>query len=246
MKSIFLYRDDGVCPSSFRATVRSLRAETNRPITLVNRDNFLEAGWEKKAEIVIIPGGRDVPYSLALQGDANRRIRNYVANGGRYLGICAGAYYGSASVCFEKGGPLEVIGPRELSFFPGSAIGPALGLGEFSYENSHGARVASIALNETYFLEKSAKVYYNGGCTFNRASSIPNVTVLAHYEDLLEKSPAIIICQVGQGKAMLSGVHPEYSPCDLNNDERGLFIQLTQTCRPREPLFSRLIAILLE
>jgi biotin--protein ligase len=244
MKSIFLYRDDGVCPSSLRATVRSLRTVTNRPITLVTRDNFLEAGWEKKAEMVIIPGGRDVPYSLALQGAANRRIRNYVANGGRYFGICAGAYYGSASVCFEKGGPLEVIGSRELSFFPGSAIGPALGLGEFCYENSHGARITSLALSETYFSDKSAKVYYNGGCTFNLETA--NVTALAHYEDLLEKSPAIILCQVGQGKALLSGVHPEYNPCDLSSDERELFIQLKQTCRPKEHLFSRLITILLE
>ena len=40
MKSIFLYRDDGVCPSSLRATVRSLRTVTNRPITLVKRGNF--------------------------------------------------------------------------------------------------------------------------------------------------------------------------------------------------------------
>jgi glutamine amidotransferase-like uncharacterized protein len=45
--------------------------------------------------------------------------------GGSYLGLCAGAYYGSSRVVFEPGTPLEVIGDRELAFFPGIARGAA-------------------------------------------------------------------------------------------------------------------------
>ena len=50
---------------------------------------------------------------------------DYVKSGGSYLGLCAGAYYGCARVVFEPGTPLEVVGGRELQFFPGTARGAA-------------------------------------------------------------------------------------------------------------------------
>jgi glutamine amidotransferase-like uncharacterized protein len=243
MKSIFLYRDEGVSPSSLRATVRSLQEVTSHPIRLVNRATFLEKDWEELAAMIVIPGGRDLPYVHALQGRANRRIRDYVIHGGRYLGICAGAYYGSASICFEKGGNLEIIGPRELSLFPGQAIGPALGLGEFAYENSQGARITTLALSNHYFKRPRAKAYYHGGCTFLHTTSYPEVTVLAQYEELEEKSPAIILCQVGQGKAILSGVHPEYRPKDLRLEEKKIQTELILAESERKHLFSRLIEL---
>jgi biotin--protein ligase len=195
--------------------------------------------------MVIFPGGRDVPYLRALQGAANQRIRDYVLNGGRYLGICAGAYYGCASLCFEPGGALEVVDERELSFFPGCAAGPALGLGQFAYESMQGARIASLSLTKPYFSEPTAKAYYNGGCKFVQAASYQNVTVLAHYDELKESSPAIILCKVGQGKALLCGVHPEYHACDFKKiSERLLHDPLAQAEPQRKKLFSQLMAIL--
>lgn len=49
----------------------------------------------------------------------------FVTQGGSYLGLCAGAYYACARVEFEPGTPLEVVGDRELAFFPGIAQGAA-------------------------------------------------------------------------------------------------------------------------
>lgn len=66
--------------------------------------------------------------------------------GGKFLGICAGAYYGSCEVKFETEGPLEVVGKRELQFFPGTAYGPAYGLRKFCYENNSGAQIATLDL----------------------------------------------------------------------------------------------------
>lgn len=50
---------------------------------------------------------------------------DYVRRGGAYLGLCAGAYYASSRVQFEPGSALQVVGSRELSFFPGVARGAA-------------------------------------------------------------------------------------------------------------------------
>jgi hypothetical protein len=49
----------------------------------------------------------------------------FVNSGGSYLGLCAGAYYACSSVQFEQGSRLQVLGDRELAFFPGIACGAA-------------------------------------------------------------------------------------------------------------------------
>ena len=45
--------------------------------------------------------------------------QEFVENGGSYLGICAGAYFACDYIEFDKNGPLEVVGPRDLKFYPG-------------------------------------------------------------------------------------------------------------------------------
>ena len=59
--------------------------------------------WEDDTFLFVIPGGKDKPYFELLKGKGNRRIMNFVKNGGSYLGICAGAYYGAERIEFEKG-----------------------------------------------------------------------------------------------------------------------------------------------
>lgn len=46
--------------------------------------------WEKSTALLVIPGGRDLPYMAELGGRTNARIVEWVHSGGRYLGICAG------------------------------------------------------------------------------------------------------------------------------------------------------------
>eukprot|EP00899_Mesostigma_viride_P023006 jgi/Mesvir1/3890/Mv19837-RA.2 len=92
------------------------------------------------------PSGTRRPYCLLLNGDGTSRIRRYVESGGAYLGICAGGYFGCGYVEFDKGGPLEVLGPRELRFFPGVARGPVYT--GFRYEDDQGARAIRVRVEE--------------------------------------------------------------------------------------------------
>ena len=64
---------------------------------------LLRGGWEARCELLVFPGGADLPYCKALNGEGNRLIGEYVRGGGAYLGLCAGAYYASATVDFEAG-----------------------------------------------------------------------------------------------------------------------------------------------
>ena len=164
-----------------------------------------------KGSLLIFPGGRDIPYHQALRGVANRHIHRFVQEGGSFLGLCAGGYYGSAEIEFEKGGALEVIAKRELQFFPGLARGPAYGLGKFCYQKR--TRSADCPLTPLFFRQASqiSAAYYNGGCAFISPEEYEDVSVLARYADLPMEPAAIVQCRVGKGQAILCGVHPEYS-----------------------------------
>lgn len=209
MKSILVYQDEGVdsfCVHSLVSSLQEERVHERYVISLVDRRVFQTNDWQDCTDLVIFPGGRDIPYHQALQGLGNHHIAQFVHSGGSFLGFCAGAYYGCKSIEFEKGGPLEVLADRELQFFPGIARGPALGLGKFSYTGLEGAQLAQLSTATAM-----TAAYYNGGCFFVSADAYEEVSVLARYQALEEQSAAIVRCKVGKGQAILSGVHPECS-----------------------------------
>lgn len=134
-----------------------------------------EGTLSEHCQLLVMPGGRDLPYCSKLNGHGNEKIREFVRNGGSYLGLCAGGYYGTSYVQFAERDPvLKVVGPRELKFFPGVARGPTFQ--GFQYDSNAGARACSINLqpaakplfNEVCCSEgiASLAVYYNGGCYF--------------------------------------------------------------------------------
>ncbi|MBS0625537.1 MAG: biotin--protein ligase [Verrucomicrobia bacterium] len=194
---IALYDGEGASPT-FRPAFLSLN-----PILLTAKE--IIAGALEKVDVFILPGGRDLPYHAALQGPGNAQIRSFVEKGGKFIGICAGAYYGCSQVVFDPGHPLEVCGERELKFFPGSGIGPAYGFGTFHYNSPIGARAALLETEIGVF-----RAYYNGGCYFE--GDLTDCKILARYGELAGKPPAIISRSIGQGEAILSGVHIEASP----------------------------------
>lgn len=110
-------------------------------------EEIISTNLSDHCSLLIMPGGRDLPYVQKLQGTGNRNISDFVRNGGSYLGICAGAYYGCSLVQFAQGDPiLEVVGPRELAFFPGISQGPVFP--GFDYASNAGAKAADIQLTQ--------------------------------------------------------------------------------------------------
>lgn len=211
---VLIYVDEGVVDRSRLETPRSLSgclAPERHPVRIVDRTYFRTPNWERSTAAVVMPGGRDVPYCAALAGEANARIRAFVENGGTYIGFCAGAYYGAAHVEFDVGCPLEVRGERELRLFPGAAVGPAYGKGTFDYASDTGARAAALMWCPPDSGPRNCTIFYNGGCFFHEPERHAETTVLARYADLPGNPAAIVSSAVGTGRAILSGVHPEYS-----------------------------------
>lgn len=214
MKKILIYAGRGVSQQALKQLIAAFKSEgveNHYSLESVDNKRLSQGDWEEEAALLVIPGGRDTYYQKKLSGKGNARIRKWVHEGGTFLGICAGAYYGCHSIEFERGTPLEITAPRELCFFPGVARGPAYGTGLFSYSDESGACLSSLkweACGSTK--EKVLLSYFNGGCTFVDVKRHANTRVLASYADLEGAPPAIIECMVGDGKAILSGVHPEF------------------------------------
>lgn len=215
--NVLVYSGPGTTAESVKYCLESLKFHLSPfyAVTTVNEKAILNDPWQSKTKALVIPGGADLPYCNSFNGVGNRIIGDYVRKGGKYIGFCAGGYYASSRCEFEVGTQLEVSGPRELRFFPGTCKGGAYK--GFAYTSNQGARVTKLLsrLNDCPLIIHN---YYNGGGVFANASKYKDVEVLARYVEPVEVDAqlneeldaAVIYCTVGKGAALLTGTHPEY------------------------------------
>ncbi len=162
------------------------------------------------------------------------------------VSVCTGGYYGCSYVEFAVGDPsMEVVGQRELKFFPGIGRGPHFP--GFDYESNAEARAVSIAMEHT--ADSSLSVFYNGGGTFVPFEMAEGgYEVLARYEN---SEPCIVQCNCGEGKVVLSGVHFEASANMLKSCYLGdryitrLLPEIEKFEKQRRTLFNNIIKLLL-
>lgn len=113
---------------------------------------------------------------------------------------------------------MEVVGDRELAFFPGTCRGCAFS--GFVYHSEAGARATQLRISKKALAEGSVpdvfRSYYNGGGVFVDAPKFQDkgVEVLASFTEELdvdagEGSASVVYCKVGEGAALLTSTHPE-------------------------------------
>lgn len=219
--NVLVYSGRGVSAEALHHAVYSLRASVGAfyDVKLVTAASLAREPWEEGCSLLVMPGGRDVPYEEELAGRACDRIRRWIASGaGRYLGLCAGAYWACAAVSFEPETPLAVVGSRELALCQATARGTIFP--DFEYGSDRGAHAARIALNSEQMEgdRPPIPIYYNGGCWFDFASGGWQSGDLAYalIGSYVERDhrPAIVAGQLPGGQhwsVLLSGVHVEYA-----------------------------------
>ena len=199
-KKYLIYKGPGACPVSIENLFNTCKRLKIDSISFITADEIIAGKCE--GTHFIMPGGRDIPYTRSLKGTGTEQIRRFVEAGGKYIGVCAGAYFAGSFVSFDKEGPLEVLGERELKFYSGTVKGPIYGT--FDYYSNKGASAVEIDW------EEKLHVYFNGGGTFVGGDA----NIIATYPN---KLPAIIETKVGKGKALLSGIHFEFLSNDLDD-----------------------------
>ncbi len=209
-----IYNGPGTSQGGIDHMIRNLSSFDNTNINLIGPLDFKDLDILLRCDVFMILGGKDTPYTQYLNGKPNLIIKNYVMNGGNFLGICAGAYYASSKVVFAKNTDQEIIGDRELKFYEGICTGPILA--KYYYNSKRGARAAQIGV--TNFLSQNVcntYMHFNGGGAFVDAEKYKNVEILARYLDIKNSPAAIIKINYGNGRVILSGVHFEY--CDAKD-----------------------------
>lgn len=200
---IYVYGDKGVSLRMLNILLIQLFQKfPKEKISVVDHMFILKKfKFSQKSEVLIMPGGTDIHYCSLLNGQGNKNIQQFVEDGGMYVGICAGAYYACSAIYFSRNS-YAISERRELSFFPGQAIGslPKLTNGYYSSDCSRPKAVVDIMMNNSLY-----QAYYHGGCYF---VGLQNQEVIAKYST---GAPAIISDNIGNGKYLLSGVHFEVS-----------------------------------
>ncbi|KAB5566282.1 biotin-protein ligase [Coniochaeta sp. 2T2.1] len=230
--NVLVYTGTGTTLSSVRHCISTLRRllSPNYAVIPITESVLLKEPWAPTCALLVFPGGADLGYCRVLNGVGNRIISTYVRHaGGKYLGFCAGGYYGSRRCEFEVGHEnrgMEVVGGRELSFYPGTCRGGAFR--GFEYGCEKGARAARVKVTKAGFegideIPEEFRCYYNGGGVFIDAEKFGDqgVEILAEYADELdvesgERRAAAVYCRVGEGAAVLTGPHPEFSAGNLS------------------------------
>lgn len=181
-----------------------LRGKSN--VFFVNANEILAGALDQNVDLLVMPGGASRYKSDKLNGEGYQRISEYVANGGKYLGICGGAYLACKRTEWAKGTPFEIITPNELAFFSGTARGP---IEQFALADNYNATEARIVQLET---EKQVfESMYLGGCFFEANNETKgNYEVVARFSELPDKPAAIVKGEFGDGEYVLCSTHPEY------------------------------------
>ncbi|KUJ20676.1 class II aaRS and biotin synthetase [Mollisia scopiformis] len=231
--NVLVYSGNGSTVESVRHCLYTLRRllSPNYAVIPVTDTVILKEPWTASCALLVFPGGADMGYCRSLNGEGNRRIQQYVRRGGAYLGFCAGGYYGSSKCEFEVGNRvLEVIGPRELSFYPGTCRGGAFK--GFVYHSEAGARAVEVKVEKEAFktgiVPQTFRSYYNGGGVFVDAAKYKDklIETLATYGEALDVESgdggaAVVYCKVGEGSAILTGPHPEFAAVNLDPNADG-------------------------
>ncbi|RLI45810.1 hypothetical protein DRO69_04470 [Candidatus Bathyarchaeota archaeon] len=151
--------------------------------------------------LIIVPGGWAWDYYIALTAEGAENLKEYVREGGGYIGICAGAYYACELIIWNNH-TYMIPSAYPIGLINCTARGPR---SEYPWP-ACGDLEVKINLSNPFLknLPETFVTYYCGGPEFLNLSK--GIEVLAWYTD---ETPAIISAKYGKGLVVLMGVHLE-------------------------------------
>ncbi len=159
--------------------------------------------------IITFTGGSGSKQSISLGKEGLIKIKKYIEGGGKYLGICAGAYLATTGFDWSLG----VINVETVS--------------QIEWERGKGL-VKVTMTNEGIELLPSFpscfEIEYANGPILKKTNvdSLGDYTILAFYSSeisqngvtlgVMENTPALLMGSYGEGKVFIIGPHFEYTP----------------------------------
>ncbi|MCB9965126.1 MAG: hypothetical protein H6855_03495 [Rhodospirillales bacterium] len=211
-REILVLAENGLCAAPLLDTLTRTYAPFPaihiRPITsdeLRARQNISP----QETIAFFLPGGWKANYDARLGEDGFQILRDYVQDGGAFVGICAGAFYASSKMRWQPSPDILVEKNPSLSFFNGLSAGPARLTDNPHSDGSgswHDASIASVTCYDTYGAFQAHCLHWGGPRFYPEAED--RLSPLATFNQL-DNTPCILSGTFGAGLVTLSSVHPE-------------------------------------
>lgn len=175
---------------------------------------------EPSKTLLVIPAGESSNLDRVFSDQEIAMIKARVSSGMELYAECGSAYWLAKERVWDvKQAPLSKEG--RIGIFPGVAAGP---LSPYPEQPTHAAFVHEGVELKT--ARSAVRVLLSGGGAFFVPENEQRVETLAVYnEEFLQQrgkgkewEKAVISCSYGKGKAILSMVHPDFGPEDLDVD----------------------------
>lgn len=202
-----VYRGPAACKGCAEAVAQLLKTSSqNFAVTYVGpkEDEQLSAELLRQAAVYAQPGGPDLSSAYEELKPHQSELRDFVENGGRYLGFCLGAFLAGDSPGFGFL-PSGVNATAERKSDGAQVTGMEDTLIQVDW--TFRTKVSSFSQGQT---AKSQWVYFQDGAVINGIPKDDNGTVLGRYSS--NGDVAASLTPLGKGYVALVGPHPEATP----------------------------------
>ena len=216
--NVLVYNGPGASSNSVKQTLTSLRSlvSDHYDVLAVDHSALSKGHWIDSTAMLVIPGCRFTPYYEYLDRKGMERITQFVLNGGKYFGICAGAYFAADKVSFSPFSNAlypslknnlglsnisgnHAFGAHLLKLFSGLAKGSIVPLDSDDRSMMINLSLNNSEMSDLHHTDHLIPLYSNGAPWFEQVQSDKNEKVLAFYETPLNgRKPAIIQCTAGK------------------------------------------------
>jgi glutamine amidotransferase-like uncharacterized protein len=198
---VLIYNGNGAISSCVTGVVNSLISANNNNLVpgysfTYGKSTTITSSILSNYDLLVMPGGDSGYTYIHTSSISSSAIKNFVSSGHGFLGICAGAYAGS-----------KYVGGSGVSY-NGWGIAPDVSSKVY---NAEGSLPISMTSSATQLLTSSGTLtlaHYNGPAMYGSG-----FITFANYASSTYKGYAAIVGDTyGNGRAVLSGPHPELSP----------------------------------
>jgi glutamine amidotransferase-like uncharacterized protein len=170
-------------------------------VSLVNADYINDNGLDK-FKILYIPGGDMYQYATDLSSQGKKNIKDFIREGGAYIGICGGAFFAAKKVIW-RGQQLSMV---SLELFSGTAEGPIDEIIPYPEYGMCQVNIVDTVHPITESGPDSMWILYYWGPALN-VENDASAVILGTYN--IGNLPVMLAINYGLGRVFLIGTHPE-------------------------------------
>jgi glutamine amidotransferase-like uncharacterized protein len=186
-----VYDGDGACKEGCWQSAALMAERLGFTVRFINATTWSEEKFQDAA-LWIHPGGKSATAAATMTADQKLRLRKFVADGGGYVGFCAGAFIASAGIRKAKGDVLKLVETFQL-----------VPLVATLYPEKR----AEALIFPIHWMGSDRYLYWEGGPYFEIEKDTPSaVEIIARYPS---GEPVTVRNHYGKGRVYVTGLHPE-------------------------------------